>query len=92
MSLLHLFQKAVDSSKPENGDSDSLKTSASLSVVKPGEVKTENVMDCGTTAGVTTPTLGAVSYTALLATGGILPTTANAKPTATILLPSAGML
>lgn len=74
------LQEVVDSSCPENGDSDSLKTPVSIS----GEdTMTESLMD-----GSTAP---AVNYATLLAAGSILPTSSSGKPNTTILLSPPGI-
>ncbi|XP_069172161.1 protein abrupt isoform X2 [Procambarus clarkii] len=84
------IMEAVNSGRLENGDSDSLKTSLSISLTKPVEcVMPANLMD-GTTASDATPSLGAVSYAAFLATGGILPVNSG-KPSTTILLTPSGL-
>ncbi|XP_071528770.1 uncharacterized protein [Panulirus ornatus] len=76
----------VDSSCPENGDSDSLKSSFSVSLTQPREgTMTESLMDSDTASGAS-PSLGAVNYAALSAAGSARPPSGSGKRNTTILL------
>ncbi|KAG7167545.1 protein abrupt-like isoform X2 [Homarus americanus] len=82
---------AADSSRPENGDSDSLKASLSISLTKPGEsIMPVNLLENSTASGVTS-SLGAVNYAAFFTPGSMLPTSSSGKPNTTILLSPSGM-